>query len=103
MQNGYSPEEVTGYISRGARWFGIARTGELISACLVFPNYERIWEIGGVFTHPAFLGQGYAKSVVLAALEYLLLNGHRPRYQFREDNIATSAGRECQAIPRHTS
>ncbi|MCK4516042.1 MAG: GNAT family N-acetyltransferase, partial [Spirochaetaceae bacterium] len=90
-QNGYSPDELQGHLSRGARWFATRESGRLVSIALVFPNYHDIWEIGGVYTLPVYRRNGYAALVVQAALQYLVQRGLRPRYQFHQRNIASQA------------
>jgi predicted GNAT family acetyltransferase len=48
------------------------------SAGFVFRNFESVWEIGGVFTHPEFRRHGLARQVVAAALSYLIEHGQIP-------------------------
>ncbi len=90
-QNGYSPDELQGHLSRGARWFAIRQSKRVVSIALVFPNYHDIWEIGGVYTLPEYRRNGYAGRVVQAALQYVVQRGLRPRYQFHHRNIASQA------------
>lgn len=81
-KNGYTAKEVRSHISRGASWFGHSVSGNYVSACIVFPNYRSIWEIGGVYTERGYRRQGYARVVVGAALQYLRSHRLTPRYQF---------------------
>ena len=47
------------------------------------------WKIGGVYTAPEHRRKDYARQVVLAALAQLKARLLRPRYQVREDNLAS--------------
>ncbi len=99
-QNGYSPDELHGHLSRDARWFGIRESGRLVSVSIVFPNYHDIWELGGVYTLPMFRRNGYAAGVTRAALQYLARRGLRPRYQFHHRNTASRALAERLGLNR---
>ena len=90
-QNGYTAEELQGYFLDGARWFGLTKGSRCVCACLVYRNYQDIWEIGAVYTVPEERGKGYAKSVVSAAAQTLLRKGCTPRYVFRSDNDTSRA------------
>jgi RimJ/RimL family protein N-acetyltransferase len=57
--------------------------------CFAEQIYTGIWEIGGVYTAPEHRRKGYARQVVLAALAQLKARLLRPRYQVREDNLAS--------------
>jgi GNAT superfamily N-acetyltransferase len=87
--NGYVDIELARHFADGARWFGIAQAGRVVSACFVFRNFETVWEIGGVFTQPDRRRQGLARQVVAAALDYLHQSRRLPRYQVRTDNLAS--------------
>ena len=87
--NGYEDQELAQYFQNGAQWFATESQGQLASACLVFPNYKEIWELGGVFTRPEFRRKGFAQIAVLAGLNYLLASGLIPRYQTTGDNHAS--------------
>ena len=90
-RNGYTADEVAEHLGRGARIF-VRRAGALLaSVCMVFPNYDTVWEIGGVWTSPEQRRQGHARAVVTAALGYLSERGLRPRYQYRAENTASAA------------
>ena len=94
--NGYVDEELAEYFQNGAKWFGIEENGQLASACFVFENYQRIWEIAGVYTEPDYRRRGLAKRVVEAALVHLAHAGLVPRYQARWDNHPSlSLARAC--------
>ncbi len=60
-----------------------------LATCFTFRNYETIWEIGGVYTHPSHRRQGLACQVVETALHSVLSRGYIPRYQVRETNLAS--------------
>jgi RimJ/RimL family protein N-acetyltransferase len=104
--NGYSPEELAAHFSRGAAWFRTLVNGRTVSACFIFPNYQHIWEVAGVYTPPEHRQKGYARSTVQAALTALLGTGRTPRYQFRADNVASRAvaeslGLRCVLVVDH--
>lgn len=77
-------------LRRGARWFAIRCGNEVLSACIVYQNFDAVWEIAGVLTRPNLRRQGLARSVVVAALRYLRLHGLQPRYQVDESNLASA-------------
>ncbi|HVU39157.1 MAG TPA: GNAT family N-acetyltransferase [Opitutales bacterium] len=87
--NGYEASELARHFGDGARWFGIQEAGQMVSACMVFRNFETVWEIGGVYTLPEHRRRGLARQVVAAALEHLHQAQRRPRYQVRADNLAS--------------
>jgi RimJ/RimL family protein N-acetyltransferase len=62
---------------------------KLESVCFAFENYGSLWEIGGVFTPPAFRGRGLASKTVCAAIAELQKRGKRSRYQVHEENSAS--------------
>lgn len=90
-RNGYEAEEVKGYEAQGARWFGVRSGSRLAAACMVFPNYEDIWEVGGLHTRDEWRRQGYGLRVVLAALAYIRSSGLRPRYVVQSSNLPSIA------------
>jgi RimJ/RimL family protein N-acetyltransferase len=65
----------------------LEEAGETRSACIVFENYRRIWEVGGVMTPPRHRGRGLASRVVRSALAELQRRSLVPRYQVNEDNV----------------
>ncbi|HXQ80863.1 MAG TPA: GNAT family N-acetyltransferase, partial [Opitutaceae bacterium] len=87
--NGYLPSELATYFAAGARWFAVQDGGTYISAGLVFPNFDAVWEIGGLFTEPAWRRQGHARRIVTAALNHLAARNLVPRYQVRSDNTGS--------------
>jgi GNAT superfamily N-acetyltransferase len=90
-RNGYGDSELRRYFNDGARWFGIRRGGALACACITFPNFRDVWEIGGVYTLPEHRRKGLARRSVLRALASLEGAGLTPRYQFSADNTASRA------------
>jgi ribosomal protein S18 acetylase RimI-like enzyme len=73
----------------GARWFAIRDGAAVCSACLVYRNFDPIWEIAGLFTQPEWRRQGLARRVVTAALRYLHAHNRQPRYQVDTANRAS--------------
>ena len=85
----YSRKELLSYFTVGAEWFAVRYGGKIISGCFIFPNYEDIWEIAGVFTLPEHRRKGYAEAVVAQALQSILKAGRIPRYQAIRTNTAS--------------
>lgn len=87
--SGYTTQEFRLHLERGARWFTVRGTEGIVSFCLTFPIFERIWEIGAVVTLEAYRRRGFARAVVSAALGFLKTHGLTPRYQFHYRNNAS--------------
>jgi GNAT superfamily N-acetyltransferase len=85
--NGYTPEDLAAQFAAGARWFATQEGGRTVSAGFVFPNFDAVWEIGGLFTEPGWRRQGRARRIVVAALNHLVSRSRVPRYQARSDNL----------------
>jgi GNAT superfamily N-acetyltransferase len=85
--NGYTPAELEGFFKQGALSFTICDGVQPLSTCFTFKNYDKIWEIGGVYTAPAQRRRGLARMVVETALYAVLSRGYIPRYQVAEANI----------------
>ncbi len=85
--NGYTPGEMEGFFKHGALSFTIYDGAQPLSTCFTFKNYDKIWEIGGVYTAPTQRRKGLARLVVEAALDAVLSRGYIPRYQVAETNI----------------
>jgi GNAT superfamily N-acetyltransferase len=85
--NGYTPGELEGFFKHGALSFTIYDGAQPLSTCFTFKNYDKVWEIGGVYTDPAQRRKGLARLVVETALYTVLSRGHVPRYQAAETNI----------------
>ena len=85
--NGYEESELVRFFENKAKWFGIRQGGALVSGCFVFNNFDKVWELGGVFTFSEHRRRGYAKACVFSALKYLLSNGLIPRYLVKWDNL----------------
>jgi RimJ/RimL family protein N-acetyltransferase len=96
--NGYLDSEMARYFADGARWFAILNETKAQSAGFVFRNFESVWEIGGVLTHPEFRRHGLARQVVAAALRYLIEHGQIPRYQVRSDNLPSIGLAEASGL-----
>lgn len=87
--NHYSKSEIEEYFLSGACSMSIFQGNNPVSTCLAFRNEETIWEIGAVYTLDAFQRKGYAKKVVLTALQEILDRGYIPRYHVLESNHAS--------------
>lgn len=85
--NGYEESELVRFFENKAKWFGIRQENALVSGCFVFNNFDKVWELGGVFTFSEHRRRGYAKACVFSALKYLLSNGFIPRYLVKWDNL----------------
>ncbi len=87
--NGYSYHELSLHFSKGATWFGIRMHGKLVSVCFVYRNYQKVWEIAGVYTTNEFRKHGFAKLAVTAAMQFLRDREKIIRYQVQEGNLAS--------------
>jgi RimJ/RimL family protein N-acetyltransferase len=85
----YSLQELNSYFKAGGKWFGIKEKNNVVSGCFIFPNFNNIWEIAGVFTLPDFRRNGYAMAIVAKALDDILSLGNVPRYQVVSTNEAS--------------
>ncbi len=89
-QNHYTQEEVAGFFAAAQTWnFAIFNEDKPVCACLAYKNYDAIWEIGALYTLPEYRQQGLAQQVIETAVSTLLAHNLIPRYQIREDNIAS--------------
>ena len=86
-QNDYTKEELRGYFSNGARWFGYIKDNVIKSICFTYRDYGSYREIAGVRTLDTERRKGYAGIVVYSALKYLLGNGLTPRYVTEIKNL----------------
>jgi GNAT superfamily N-acetyltransferase len=86
---GYGRDELDACFRRGGRWFAKAKGARPSSACFVYENFGKVWEIAGVFTQPDLRRQGLARRVVAAATRHLLENNLQPRYQVDAKNVAS--------------
>lgn len=87
--NDYSPAELRKCFQEGAFSVSLFEGEVPLSTCLVFPNGERIWEIGAVHTTAHVRRSGLAHRVVRTALHHTLRQGYIPRYQVMEENLAS--------------
>lgn len=67
----------------------VAADGVPASVCFAYENCDRVWEIGGVVTSPAYRGRGLASRVVRGALAELRRRQLVSRYQVNETNLAS--------------
>jgi GNAT superfamily N-acetyltransferase len=88
--NGYTGPELARLFAAGARWYAIEEGGRYISAGFVFPNFDKVWEVGGLFTEPGRRRRGHARRIVAAALGHLAARKLVPRYQVRSDNLESA-------------
>ncbi len=83
-------EDVLPFFDSGdARLFTVAEAGMPVAGCLTFPNFERVHEIGVLYTVPGFRHRGYARALVATATHDLAGRGLVTRYQTTEDNDAS--------------
>jgi GNAT superfamily N-acetyltransferase len=88
--NGYERDEVAGYFKAGAAFsFALHENGKPVSACMAYQNHGNIWEICGLYAIERARRKGFAREVVETALHTLRENGHVPRYQMDESNVAS--------------
>jgi ribosomal protein S18 acetylase RimI-like enzyme len=86
-RNGYTGPELARFFAAGARWYAIEEAGRYVSAGFVFPIFERVWEVGGLYTEPDHRRRGHARRIVAAALGHLAARNLITRYQVRSDNL----------------
>jgi GNAT superfamily N-acetyltransferase len=104
---GYSRDELRGFFAGGrALSFGLYRRGAPVAACFVYPNFEHIYEIGGVYTLPQERRKGHARTLVETALDAIARRGGRPRYVVHEQNrpsiqLAVAIGLEPVVTTEH--
>ena len=84
---GYTRDEVRHFFSTaGALSFALYRGEAPVAACFAYQNFERVFEIGGVYTLPSERRMGHARKLVETALHILVRRGDVPRYQVHELN-----------------
>ena len=69
--------------------FVLERDGTILSACVAFEIYGRVWEVGGVVTAPPYHRRGFGARVVQTALGELGERALIPRYQVEAHNTAS--------------
>jgi len=85
-------EDVLPFFDSGeARLFTIAEGGATVAGCLAYPNFDRVHEIGVLYTAPGFRHRGYARGLAATAAHDLRGRGLTARYQTTEDNDASQA------------
>jgi GNAT superfamily N-acetyltransferase len=89
VASGYAAQDFRFHIDRGAQWFSVREKNRIVSFCLAFQIFGKIWEIGGVLTLREYRRKGFAKAVMSAALGYLNAFKLIPRYQFHNRNSAS--------------
>jgi ribosomal protein S18 acetylase RimI-like enzyme len=87
--NGYSRDELDRYFADGGLSFTIYEDGMPVCSCLVYRNFDSVWEIGGLYTVEQARRKGCARRVTQKALAVLLERGDTPRYQVEESNLAS--------------
>jgi GNAT superfamily N-acetyltransferase len=85
--NGYTAPELERCFTAGARSFAVRDGARRVAAGFIFPNFDTVWEIGGLYTEPGHRRKGYARRIVAAALHRLQAERLLPRYQVRSDNL----------------
>ncbi len=89
IKNGYSREEVAADFAKGATLFSLYAGEALLSSCMIYQNFDTVWEIAGVHTADAERRKGYARRVVQTALGHVLQKGLIPRYHVEDVNRAS--------------
>jgi ribosomal protein S18 acetylase RimI-like enzyme len=69
----------------------LEQESDTASVCLVYENWNPVWEVGGVVTSPEHRRMGLGARVVRTALAELGERGLKPRYQVEEHNTASIA------------
>lgn len=99
-RNGYTRAELEHYYADGAQSFSLYEGSTPVCSCLVFRNFGDVWEVGGLHTLEGARRKGYARQVVIKALDTLLKTGRVPRYQVESSNkpsiqLAEALGLTC--------
>ncbi len=89
VENGYSREEVAADFANGASLFSLYDGQVLLSSCMIYQNFDTVWEIAGVHTARPARRNGYARRVVQTALWHVLRAGGIPRYHVEDVNRAS--------------
>jgi RimJ/RimL family protein N-acetyltransferase len=82
----YTAQDVNEILLKIGKIFYIEENSIPISCCIIYKNYENIWEVGAVSTDPLHQGKGYAQKVVSKATAHILKNNHIPRYHVNKNN-----------------
>jgi GNAT superfamily N-acetyltransferase len=104
---GYTRDEVRHFFSSGAALsFALYQGDAPVAACFACQNFERVFEIGGVYTLPGVRRMGHARKLVETALYTLVRRGDVPRYQVHELNqpsirLAEAIGMEPFVTTEH--
>jgi GNAT superfamily N-acetyltransferase len=89
FRNGYSQDELEQYFADGALSFTIYEGKQAVCSCLVYLNFDTVWEIGALHTLENARRKGYARQAVSAALVRVLADGYIPRYVAENHNMAS--------------
>jgi hypothetical protein len=89
VANGYTEMELQKLFAEGALSFTLYEADGPVCTCIAYPNFDTIWEIGGVRTVERARRKGLALRVVGTALKTLLEQGRTPRYQVEGTNLAS--------------
>lgn len=90
LSNGYSAEEIAADFAKGAVLFSLYDDGQrLLSSCMIYQNFDDLWEVAGVHTADTARRKGYARRVVQTALANVLEMGRIPRYHVEDVNRAS--------------
>lgn len=87
--NGYTDSELQHYFAGGAQAFTLFEGDTPVCTCMVYQNFDTIWEVGGLHTLPAARRRGYARRVVETALTVLAERELMPRYLVDSTNTAS--------------
>ncbi|MEO8607300.1 MAG: GNAT family N-acetyltransferase [Chloroflexota bacterium] len=88
-RNEYPRGDLEHYFADGAQSFSIYEGAELVCSCFAFRNFGHVWEIAGLHTLDHARRKGYARQVVIAALDTLVKTNRVPRYQAESHNTAS--------------
>ncbi|MBI1282466.1 MAG: GNAT family N-acetyltransferase [Anaerolineaceae bacterium] len=90
ISNGYSAEEIAADFAKGAVLFSLYDDEHnLLSSCMIYQNFDNLWEVAGVHTADSARRKGYARRVVQTALAHVLEAGRIPRYHVEDVNRAS--------------
>lgn len=90
IDNGYSEAEIAADFAKGAVLFSLYDDDQtLLSSCMIYQNFDALWEVAGVHTADSARRKGYARRVVQTALAHVLEMGRVPRYHVEDVNTAS--------------
>ena len=99
-RNGYTPAELARFLADGGKALAITEDGQPVSVGMIYRNFEHIWELAALFTHPSARRKGYSARIVRTALHTLHQLGYTPRYVVDDANAPSIKLAETVGLKR---